>query len=108
MDQVIAADREHVAVTADHPHVQIGPRHRQTGGDRRRSAVDAVHAVGVHVVREPGSAADARDEHRVVRFGTEARHQHPHRREDGVVAAARAPAHLLVGGPVARLRCRRH
>ena len=52
VDQVVATDRQHVAVAGDDPHVEVGARQRDAGGDRRRAAVDAVHAVGVHVVRE--------------------------------------------------------
>ena len=66
VDQVVAADREHVAVAADHPHVEVGARQRDAGRDRRRTAVDRVQAVGVHVVREARRAADARHEHQVL------------------------------------------
>ena len=58
MDEMVAADREGVAVTGDDPHVQVRASHGQAGGDGRRPPVDRVHPVGVHVVREPGRAAD--------------------------------------------------
>ena len=61
--QVVAADREAVAVARDDPDVQIGPHRLQARGHGRRAAVDGVHAVRVHVVREPAGAADAGDEH---------------------------------------------
>ena len=89
-----------VAVAGDDPHVEVGPGHGQPGGDGRRPAVDAVHPVGVHVVREAGGAADARHEHRVLAAHAEVGHQHLDGGEDRVVAAARAPAHLLVARPV--------
>ena len=66
VDEVIAADRERVAVAGHHPDVEIGSRHREAGRDRRGPAVDRVHAVGVHVVREAGGTADPGDEHRVL------------------------------------------
>ena len=66
VDQVVAADRERVAVAGDHPDRQLRPRHLEPGGDRRRAAVDGVEAVGVHVVREAARAADARDEDEVL------------------------------------------
>ena len=96
VDQVVAADREHVAVAADHPHVEVGAGERDAGGDRRRAAVDRVQAVGVHVVREARRAADARHEHEVLGLHAEVGELELHRREDRVVAAARAPADLLV------------
>src|SRR4029453_14813100 len=49
-DQVVAADRQRVAVTGHHPDRQVRPGGGDTGGDRRRAAVDRVHPVGVHVV----------------------------------------------------------
>src|SRR5207253_2645259 len=61
------------------------------------AAVDRVHAVGLHVVREARRAADARDEHHVLALDAELRHEALHRRQDRVVAATRAPADLLVG-----------
>src|SRR5437588_3028913 len=59
--------------------------------------MDAVHPVGVHVVGEPPGAADAGDEHDLVRRDPELGHELLDSREDRVVAAAWAPARLLVG-----------
>jgi hypothetical protein len=97
VDQVVAADRQRVAVAGDDPDRQVRPRRRQAGRDRRRAAVDRVHPVGVHVVREARGAADAGDEDDVLARDAELGHEALHRGEDRVVAAARAPAHLLVG-----------
>ena len=41
VDEVVAADRQRVAVAGDDPHVEVGPGHGQAGGDGRRPAVDA-------------------------------------------------------------------
>ena len=98
VDQVVAADRQRVAVTGDDPHRQVRPRGGQAGGDGRRAAVDRVHAVGVEVVGEARGAADARDEDDVLALEAELGQEALHRGEDRVVAAAGAPAHLLVGG----------
>ena len=97
VDQVVAADREHVAVAADDPHVEVGARQRDAGGHGRRTTVDRVHAVRVHVVREARRAPDAGHEHHVLRLHAELGELELHRREDRVVAATRAPADLLVG-----------
>ena len=67
MHQMVAADRQAVAVAGDHPDHQIGPADLQAGGDGRGAAVDRVHAVGVHVIRKPARAADSRDEDHVLR-----------------------------------------
>ena len=63
-----------------------------------RAAVDRVHAVGVEVVGEPRGAADAGDEHDVLAAEAQLGQEALHGREHGVVAAAGAPADLLVGG----------
>ncbi len=98
VDQVVAADGERVAVTGDDPHREVGPRGGQPGRDRGRATVDRVHPVGVEVVREPRRAADAGDERDVLAAQPEVGQERLHGLEHGVVAAARAPAHLLVGG----------
>ena len=74
-----------------------GRAQRDAGRDRRRAPVDRVHAVGVHVVRQAGRAADARHEHEVFGLDAGLGQQELDRGEDAVVAAARAPAHFLVG-----------
>ena len=100
VDEVVAADRQGVAVAGDDPHVEVGPGHGQPGGHRRGPAVDGVHAVGVHVIGEAGRAADAGHEDGVLAPHPELGHEHLHGGQDGVVPAARAPADLLVRGPV--------
>ena len=56
-----------IAIAGDDPHVELGVGQLETGGDRRRAAVDGVKPVRVHVVGEAARAADARYEHRVLR-----------------------------------------
>ena len=96
VDQVVAADRQAVAVAGDDPDRQLGVGGGDPGRERRRPPVDPVHAVRVHVVAEPPAAADPGDEHRLVRFDAELGHQPLDGRQDRVVAAPRAPADLLV------------
>ena len=62
-----------VAVAGDHPHRQVGPAGFQAGGHGRRTAVDRVDAVGVHVIGKAAGAADARDEHDLFRRHAERR-----------------------------------
>ena len=107
MDEVVAADRQTVAVARDDPHIEVGPSDSETGGDGRGTTVNAMHAVGVHVVREPAAAADPADEHRVLRGDAEVGHELLHGQQDAVVTTTRAPTHLLVAGPVL-LRRDRH
>ena len=102
MDQVVAADRQGVAVTGHDPHGQVRAGGCEARGDRRRAPVDRVHPVRLHVVREPGRAADPGDEHEVLPGNAELGEERLDAREDRVVAAARAPADLLVGLEVLR------
>src|SRR5215467_4694107 len=97
VQHMVAADREPVAVARHHEDLEIWPRHPEPGRDRRRAAVDRVEAVGVHVVREPARAADARDEDDVLLRDAQVRHRLLNGRQDRVVSAARAPANVLVG-----------
>ena len=100
VDQVVAADGQRVAVTGDDPHREVLARGGDAGRDRRGAPVDRVHAVGVEVVREAAGAADAGDEDDVLPAQAELGQEALDGLEHGVVAAARAPADLLVAGEV--------
>src|SRR5438270_3734300 len=97
MVQVVAADRQGVAVTGDDPDREVFAGGGQAGGQCRGAPVNAVHAVGVHVVRESARAADPGHEHDLVRRDPELGHELLNRRQHRVVAATGAPAGLLVG-----------
>ena len=58
---MVAADGKGVAVAAENEHVQVRPGKRNAAGKRQRAAVDVMHAVRLHEIREPAGAADARD-----------------------------------------------
>ena len=96
VDEMVAADRQGVAVTRDDPDREIRSRHGEAGRDRRRAPVDRVHPVGLHVVREARRAADPGDEDDPLALEAELGHEALDDVEDRVVAAARAPANLLV------------
>ena len=106
VDQVVAADRERVTVSGHDPDGQVRPGDRQPGRDRRRAPVDRVHPVGLHVVREARGTADPGDEDDPLAREPELGHEALDHVQDRVVAAARAPAHLLVGLEVLRLELR--
>jgi hypothetical protein len=92
VEDVVAPDRQRVAVAGDDPDHQLRARGLQAGGERRRAAVDRVEAVRVHVVRQPAGAADAADEDDVLLRHAEVGHLLLGLGEDRVVAAAGAPA----------------
>ncbi len=92
MDPVRGADAAAVAVAGVHEDVQVRPLHLDALGDRKRPAVKAVEAVGLHVVGEPAGAADARDEDGLLGRQLLVAAQPLHGRQDAVVATPRAPA----------------
>ena len=98
--RVVAADRQRVAVAGDDPHVELGVGELDAGRDRRRAAVDRVEAVARHVIRKAARAADAADEHRLLARDAEVGHRPLHGLQHRIIAAARAPADLLVARPV--------
>jgi hypothetical protein len=106
MQQMIAADAQSIAVSRNDPHLQVGPAALQSRGERRRPAMDAVHAVGVHVIGKATRAADARNEHDVLTRNAERRHHLLHLRKNRIVAATRAPAHILVAREILRRELR--
>ena len=62
VEEVIAADRQQVAITTDDPDVDVGIGHCKTGRHCGRAAVDRVEAKSIDVVGKARCAADARDE----------------------------------------------
>jgi hypothetical protein len=97
---VVAADRHAVAVAGDDPHVERRVRQLDPGRESRRAAVNGVETVALDVIGKAARAADARNEHGVRRIGADLGQGALHCLEDRIVAAARAPAHFLVGFPV--------
>src|SRR4029450_13408754 len=71
-------------------------RRRDAGGDRRCPAMNGMEAVGVHVVREAGRAADAGNDHGAFALDPKLRHEALERSQHSIVAAAGAPADLLI------------
>jgi hypothetical protein len=67
MHRMVAADRERIAIAGDDPHVQLRVGELHPGRDRGRAAVDGVEAIALDIIRKARGAADARDEHGVLR-----------------------------------------
>src|SRR5215212_5848279 len=52
MDEMVAANRQCVAVAGDHPNAEIRIRALDSGRHCRRASMNTVEAVGIHVVRK--------------------------------------------------------
>src|SRR3546814_9196948 len=79
---LIAADRQRVAVARHHPDVERRVGQLHAGRESRRAAVDGVKAVGRQVVGKARGAADAGDEHRLRGVGAELGQGLLHRSEE--------------------------
>jgi hypothetical protein len=97
VDGVIAADGESVSVSRSDPDFEIGANGLEAGGDGGRAAMNCMETERVHVIRKARGAADARDDHEIFTLDAEFGEDGLHGSEDGVVAAAGAPANFLVG-----------
>ena len=73
VQEMVAADRIAVAVTAGHHDGEIRPRHFQSGGQRERTAVHAVETIAIRVGRNPRRAADAGDDGDLFGWQTQSR-----------------------------------
>src|SRR4051794_26244260 len=100
VDQVVAADRQRVAVTGLPPDRQVLTRQGQPGGDGRRATVDRVESIGLQVVREAARASDAGHERDVLAAQPEFGQEVADGVEDDVVTTTGAPPDLLVTGEV--------
>ena len=92
MNPVSRSDTAAVAVAGVDENGEVRASQADAFGDGQRAAVDAVEAVGLHVVREAAGAADARNEHGLFRTQPFVAAQALDGGEDGVVAATGAPA----------------
>ena len=102
MHEMIAADRQGVAVAGDHPDHEIGPADFQAGGHGGRPAVNRMDSVSVHVIGKPAGAADAGHEHHFLRRHAERRQHLFHLGQNRIVAAAGTPANVLIAGEILR------
>ena len=98
--QVVAADRQGVAVAGDHPHRQVGPAGLQPGGHGRRPTMNRVDAVGVHVIGKPAGTTDAGDEDDLFGRHAQRRQDLLHLGQNRIVPTARAPANFLIAGKI--------
>src|SRR6185369_3237105 len=83
------------AVAGDDPYRKLGIGELDAGGDRKRAPVDAVEAVGVHVIREAARASDSRYEYELLPRNSQARQKALNGGEHGVVRASRTPLYFL-------------
>ena len=94
--QVVATDAQPIAVSRDQPYVELWIGDLDASGDSRRTTVDGVKTVGVHVVREPARAADAGDKHGIVLFSTNLGADLANLIENRVIASSRTPTDILI------------
>ena len=96
VDEVVTTDGGAVTVASDHPHTQFRVGQLHASGASGGTTVDAVEAVGVHIIREARGASDAGHHHDVFLLNAQLGKYVLHGLQDGMVTAARAPFHHLI------------
>ena len=94
--QVISTDAHAIAVSRDNPNLHVGRSAFEATGKPWRASVNTVHAIRFHVVRKTARATDPGNENDVFLRHAERRQHLLHLRQNGIVAAPRAPAHILI------------
>src|SRR5262245_54667196 len=94
---MVSADRERVAVTAEHEDVQVRARERDATGKWESAAVYVMRSVGLDEIGEPARATDARDGGDFFVPDFAAFDEFEIEREDGEIATARAPGRVVGG-----------
>lgn len=94
MYEVVAADGQSVAIAADLPDGEIGVGNLAAGSNRRCTAVDGVHAIGGHIVRQTAGATDTTDDGSFVRRHAYLCHCLVEAGKEEVVTTSGAPTRL--------------
>src|SRR5574343_604935 len=97
---MISTDTPAIAITGNDPDTQFGARGLQPTGNGCSPSVNTVHAVGIHVIREAAAASDTTNHHNIFPGNSHGRHDFLNLCEDGIIAATRTPANLLIGGKI--------
>src|SRR5688572_33479855 len=103
---MVSPDTQAVTITCYDPHTQFGARGFQSGCDRCCTTVNGVQSICVHVIGEPAAATDAGNDHNVLAGDAKCWHYFLHLCQDGIITAARAPAHFLVCRKILRRKGR--
>ena len=91
MNEVIAADREQVAIARVDHHLQLRIRELQPGGERDGAAVRRVERIELRIAGHPPRAADAGDDSYLVQVGLGFDQRPGETVDRGADAAARTP-----------------
>src|SRR5262249_19776910 len=96
MQKMISTDAKSISISSDYPNVQIRIARFDSGSDRRSAAMNAMHSVGIHVIRETAGASDSGHKHKFFASNTQIGKNFLRLRENRIISAARAPSDLLV------------
>ena len=100
MDRMIPPDAETIPVTGDNPDAELGTAGLQPRSNSRGPAMDRMHAIGIHIIREPAATANPGYYNNVLPGYPQSRHDLLHLGEDDIIPASRAPANFLISGKV--------
>src|SRR5665811_1172036 len=91
---MVAADAHAVAIATHDPYTEFWSCSFQPGSNSSSAPMDRVHTIGIHIVRKPAAAANARNDHNIFPGKTQGGHHFLHLCKDGIIAAPGTPAHF--------------
>ncbi len=97
MIEMIAANRESVAVTAKNEHMQIGPRERDAAGEGQGTSMDIMCAMSLNEIGEPAGATDAGNGGDFLMPNLALFNQFEVKRQNRKITAARTPGRVVGG-----------
>ena len=100
MHEVITTDRQRIAVARDNPNVQLGASRLKAAGESRSPTVNAVHSVGVHIIRKTTRSTDTANEHGILLRRARLSQNFFHLGQDRIVATTGAPTNVLIRSEV--------
>ena len=100
MQEMVATNRQGVAVTGGDPDLQIGPGAFEAGSQRGGTSVNRVNSISIHVIREAAGATDTGKENDGLARNSQFGQHLLDLGQDCIVTASWTPAYCLIRGKI--------
>src|SRR5450432_4146531 len=100
MNRMISANTKRIPISRYNPNTEFRPGSLQPRSNGGCPAMDGMHAIGIHVIRETAAAADTRNDNNIFPGYTHCWHHFLHLRKYRIITATRAPAYFLVSDKI--------